>query len=176
MQHTVHRWFFVVALLQVAGTAGAAVSVYHARSVDFEQFKTYSWTEGTPAPTPEAEKKIRSAIESQLESRGLRKVEERGDLLVATHVSLGSEKREDVDILGVRDRFADATDDSGREGDYVRELEVGTLVVDMLDGVSKLNIWRGTATRLLAGDPEGSEKRINKAVGKMFKDFPPGKD
>ena len=176
MLRTVCRWFFVGALLQVAGIAVAAVSVYHARSIDFAHYETYTWTEGTPAPTPEAEMKIRSAIESQLESRGLGKVEEGGDLLVTTHVSLESEKREDVDILGVRDRFADATDGSGRNGDYVRELEVGTVVVDMLDGVSKLNIWRGTATRLLAGDPEGSDKRINKAMGKMFKDFPPGKN
>ena len=48
------------------------------------------------------------------------------------------------------------------------------LIVDLLDGASGLYLWRGTATRVTAGKPEGSAKLINRAARKMFKDFPPG--
>jgi hypothetical protein len=57
----------------------------------------------------------------------------------------------------------------------VENYRVGTLVVDMYDAQNKRLVWRGTSTDTLSDKPENNEKKLDKAVDKMFKDFPPKK-
>jgi hypothetical protein len=51
--------------------------------------------------------------------------------------------------------------------------EVGTLIVDLFDTKTKQVVWRGTATETLPEKPEKTAEKLNKAVEKMFKKFPP---
>ena len=149
----------------------AAVAVQSASTVDFSQFKTFAWKPGTPAPDPETEKLIRESVQKQLLAKGLTRVEGEADILVSTHAREGSEMREDVDILNRPQPWVDNAERSGVSGEYLREVEVGTLVVDILDGNSGLNIWRGIATRVLSDRSKGAQKRIDKATRKMFESF-----
>ena len=150
----------------------AAVAVQVAKTVDFTQFKTFAWRQGTPAPDLATEAMIREAIQRQLLAKGLTRVESGADLLVATHARQGSEMREDVDILGLPQALAKELEPDGTSGDNLREIEVGTLVVDMLDGNTRLNIWRGTATQVLSESSKATQKRLGKAARKMFESFP----
>jgi hypothetical protein len=43
----------------------------------------------------------------------------------------------------------------------------------MFDTNNKKLIWRGSASDILAGKPEKDEKKLEKAVEKMFEHFPP---
>jgi uncharacterized membrane-anchored protein len=43
----------------------------------------------------------------------------------------------------------------------------------MYDASNKRLIWRGTASETLSEKPENNEKKLDKSVEKMFKDFPP---
>ena len=157
-------------LLAVALQAAVAVQV--AKTVDFTQFKTFAWRQGTPAANPATERIIHEAIQKQLLAKGLTRVDSDADLLVSTHARQASEMREDVDILGVQQRWPDDSESGGVSGDSLREIDVGTLVVDMFDGNTRLNIWRGTATRTLAESPKTAQKQIDKSVRKMFESFP----
>jgi len=159
-------------LMLMAAHLQAAVAVQVAKTVDFTQFKTFTWRQGTPAPDPGTETMIRNAIQKELLAKGLTRVDGDADLLVLTHARQASELREDVDILGVQQRWPDDSVPDGVSGDTLREVEVGTLVVDLLDGNSRLNIWRGTATRALSASPKAARKQIDKAVRKMFESFP----
>ena len=150
----------------------AAVAVQVAKTVDFTQFKTFAWRQGTPAANPATEKIIREAIQKQLLAKGLTRVDSDADLLVSTHARQASELREDVDILGVQQHWPGDSESGGVSGDSLREIDVGTLVVDMFDGNTRLNIWRGTATRTLAESPKTAQKQIDKSVRKMFESFP----
>ena len=47
--------------------------------------------------------------------------------------------------------------------------QIGTLVIDAWDGESKDLIWRGTAEETISPNPQKMEKKINKAVAKLFK-------
>lgn len=154
----------------------AAVAVQAAKTVDFTQYKTFAWKQGTPAANPATETMIRDAIQRELLAKGLSRVDTGADLLVATHARQANEMREDVDILGAQERWPDELEPDGLSGDTLREIEVGTLVVDLLDGNSSLNIWRGTATRTLSESPKAARKQIDKAVRKMFESFPPKPD
>lgn len=151
----------------------AAVSVDYAKSVDFSRFKTYRWSEKTQNLNPELERKIHEAIDKELMAKGLEKVSGDADLTIAIRLSVREEQREDMDIFGVAERWGAEAESSGQSGEVLLEVEVGRLIVDLLDGASGLDLWRGTATRVTGGKPEGSAKLINKAISKMFKNFPP---
>jgi Domain of unknown function (DUF4136) len=47
------------------------------------------------------------------------------------------------------------------------------LTVDIFDGNSKQLIWRGQSSDTLSSKPEKNDKKMEKAVGDMFKKFPP---
>jgi len=51
---------------------------------------------------------------------------------------------------------------------------MGTVIVDLVDGASNALIWRGVATDTLLTNPtpEKSEKRINKGMEKLFRNYP----
>lgn len=49
----------------------------------------------------------------------------------------------------------------------------GTLVIDMYDVKTKQLIWRGSAEGTLSDKAEKNEKKLENAVAKMFKYFPP---
>jgi hypothetical protein len=52
----------------------------------------------------------------------------------------------------------------------VEPLEVGTLVVEVSDTQTQRVVWWGTRTETVSK----SVKHLNKAVEKMFMNFPPG--
>ena len=51
--------------------------------------------------------------------------------------------------------------------------EEGTLVVDLFDMSDKRVVWRGVASETVSDNPEKNSKKVQKAVEKMFKQFPP---
>ena len=163
-------------LLAASAAAGAGVLVTHSRSTDFSTFETYSWADGTPAPSSRSEKLIREAVDLELQSRGLTKATGAADLVVATHASSRAEAREDVDILD-RPQDVDAAEGVWPDPNR-RQMEMGRLVIELTDGASGLQVWRAVATEIFELDPEKSpkrgRKRIFRIVDKMFRDFPPG--
>ena len=50
---------------------------------------------------------------------------------------------------------------------------MGTLVVDIFDEHNMRLMWRGLAQDALSGKPDKDEKKLNKIVADMFKNFPP---
>jgi len=50
--------------------------------------------------------------------------------------------------------------------------DVGTLVVDIYDANGKQMIWRGISQDTLSTKGSKNEKEMNKAIEKMFKQYP----
>ena len=55
-----------------------------------------------------------------------------------------------------------------------QDYKEGTLVIDMYDAKTKQLLWRGSAEGTLSDKAAKNENKLDKAVAKMFKDFPPG--
>ena len=173
------RAAFCAMLLLVAGSV-LAMDVTHEYSTkaDFSGFKTYAWMEGTPAPDPFTEERIRKAIDAQLRKKGLLPAESEPDIWVVSHTSVNDDTRVDVNNYAYggyyvyRQRFAPPV---GSATATVRQVPVGGLLVDLVDAQTRRLVWRGTASAILKdyGNPEKSRKRINKATSKMFKKYPP---
>lgn len=164
---------FVLGVLLVIGGAALAlakVSVDYDRDFDFSGYETWSFKEGTPA-NDIVQARLEGIIEAELSAKGLRRVESGGDFLVVTHAETSTEQQVDVwdtGAYGYRRRGW-----YGGTSVNVRDIDIGTIVVDIVDVTTNELVWRGVGTGTLAGKPDKNEKKMQKGAKKMFKNFPP---
>jgi len=147
----------------------AGVETGHDETADFSKYRTYSWREGTPAALPEVQGWVVTAVDRELQGKGLRKVDGEADIYVST-VAYGQ-----MD-LAMRNNFVSLNrwDGWGISTSYAVDTTVGHLMVDLLDGATEDPVWRAIAEeKVQASKVPKLEGKINKIVKKMFKDYPP---
>ena len=175
------RAFFAIAALTIPTLAIAQkVSYDYDKTANFAAFKTYTLKDGTKVGQPLIDNRIVAAIESQLASRGLTRNDSAPDLFVVYHVAFDKEK----DIY----TYSSGAGGYGAYGwgwgggwaggtatTQVRDIVIGTLVVDMADAKKGQVAWRGMGVKEIdtQAKPEKRDKSINNAVKKIFKNFPP---
>jgi hypothetical protein len=175
-----------VLLIVVSSVVAQDVRYNFDKSADFSKFRTYKWVPIKGAQTPNAlvEKQIQTAIDAQLATKGLSKVEsDQADLFIGYQTAIGQDKQ-----------FTSYSSDWGYGGGWYRggwyggaggssmttgqtsTIYTGQLAVDMYDSTNHSLVWRGVASKTLdtKAKPEKQEKNLNKAVAKLFKNYPPG--
>ena len=151
------------------------------KTANFAGFKTYAFKDGTKVGQPLIDDRIVAALEKELATKGLTKSEANPDVIVVYHVAFDKEK----DI---------STFSSGYGGGYgpygygwgggwgstsstttVRDILVGTMVIDIADAKKNQIAWRGMGVKEVntTANPEKRDKSINDAVQKIFKNYPP---
>ena len=161
---------FCAVVCTIAGNAFAVdIRTDFDHHVDFSRYRTYCWAK-VETPDPLWNDRVKEAIARELAAKGWTQVPTGCDVsLVAMGIT---HERPTLETFyygfdGWRwGGFGDATT-------YVEHYTVGTLVVDMFDTSNKRLIWRGSASDVLSGKPEKDEKKLDKAVNKMFEHFPP---
>lgn len=163
-----------LALLTVpVSTVAQKVKVHYDRSINFAAFKTYSWIEGRPANNPASHLAIVQAIDKQLQSKGIQRVDGKADLNIAYYVSLDAK----TDTSTVP--YLQGLDWSrwGGEGvtyqTEVLAMPISSLLVDLVDASATKLIWRGSAKEAFTPNQATRKKLINSAAQKLFKNFPP---
>lgn len=172
-------------LMSVPSVRAQDVSVNFDKSIDFSKFKTYSWASGTPAKNPLIDQQIRTSIEGQLAAKRLRHVEEGGDLSVLYFVAVDRDLQVSTSNWETTKDWMHQTTSGISVRSQMWDVEVGTLVVCLSDASAKNLLWRGTAKTMLdkrssnesamkaiEEDAKKAEKKIRKAVEKMFKQYP----
>lgn len=152
-------------------TGAVDVRVDYDPGVDFSRFRTLGWLAGTPAEDSEVERRIRVAVERELVGVGFKEVREDPDILVITHASIEGEQTVDLSDYDYWQSFVGRKTAAGQEETWGSE--TGTILVDILDSKSEELIWRGVATEVVGEKPEKTDSKINRAVARMFKGFPP---
>jgi uncharacterized protein DUF4136 len=161
--------------IAMLGTVVVAQSVNYDydRSADFSRFKTYTWVRGTELKDELNHKRIVSAIDAQLASKGLSRVEgqQGADVLVAYHANFD----ENLQINGYSSGFGGPRFGNLSGTATTQRIVTGTLAVDMMDARTRAMVWRGFAERDLnpGAKPEKRDKNITKAAEKIFKNYPP---
>jgi uncharacterized protein DUF4136 len=158
------------------------VSYDYNKSANFAAYKTYQQKDGTKVGQQLIDDRITSAIETALAAKGFTK-SDKPDVIVVYHVAF--DKQKDI-----------STYSSGYGGGYgpygygwggggwaggtsttqVRDILIGTLVIDIADAAKKEMVWRGIATKEgidVQAKPEKRDKNITNAVNKIFKNYPP---
>jgi hypothetical protein len=168
------RVFVTLALVAVLFSIPALaekIETDYDHSVNFSQYHTYSWGH-VHSTDPFFEKRIRDAVDHELQSKGWQLVPEGGDVTL-TAVAVKKNKAEYTtfyDGLGGGWRWHGWG--GGMATTMVEDVPVGTLVVDIYDTATEQLIWRGVAQDQLSDKPEKDTKKLEKAVSKMFEKFP----
>jgi len=170
--------------LCVVGLALTPIVVYaqqtsydYDKTATFASYKTYALKEGTPVGNELIDSRIAASIDNQLALKGLKKAESSPDVLVAYHVAF--DKQKDISAWstgsgpygwGYGGGWGTTTTDV-----RVYEILVGTLVIDMAEAKGNRMVWRGVGVREVDTNakPEKRDKKINEAVTKILKNYPP---
>jgi hypothetical protein len=163
-----------LALMMVIAPAAFAQNVKtdYDKGTDFAQYKTFMWIKEPQTTNPLMRQRVIDDLNAALTAKGLKLVTSGGDLCIAAHAAT----REQHTLNTFYDGFGGGWRWGGRFGSATTTVDtytVGTLVVDIFDAKTKEAIWRGTASDSVSGNPEKNATNLNKAVEKMFKNFPP---
>ncbi len=144
------------------------------RSANFANFHTYMWE---PSPHPAKNfwnDRIMDAIDKQLQAKGFTKVDSNPDMWVVYSNSIKDQKQ----VVGTGYNMGPGWGwgwwggpSSVTYNTYVTK--EGTLVVDIADAKDKNLLWRGDATDTISDNTNKNINNLNKAVEKLFKNFPP---
>ena len=147
---------------------GQQVSVNYNHSQNFSGFHTYAWG-------PDNANKVQNSILAQvalqnidtaLQGKGLQKVTEgqKPDLVVTANGGLKQETS--YTAMGMRG-FG-----GGMGSITPQQNVVGTLIVDLYDANNKSLVWRGIGQDTLNNNGNKNQQLVQKAVAKMFKQWP----
>jgi Domain of unknown function (DUF4136) len=164
--------FFVAGLVTLAQD----VKVDWDHQANFQGYKTYAWTSGTPAKNPLVDQRIVAAVDAQLAAKGFQKVDlnQNPDLIVLYHAATTTQTQLNTTSMGLG--WGWGWGGGGTTTTSVEQIPVGQLSVDIGDAKTKKLLWLGSASSTLSDKPEKNTEKINKAVEKMFKNFPPSPD
>ncbi|NOK22109.1 DUF4136 domain-containing protein [Corallococcus carmarthensis] len=172
--------------LGLASCAGVDVGTnYDPASVQrIDAFHTYAWmsqpqkSQDTRVNNDITDAEVKSAVDSNLQARGYQKVDasENPDFLVGWQGAITQQLSADT-----ADNYWGYPWDPfwgsyyGPSGSYVRQYDVGTLILDVVDAKAKVLVWRGTAKTDLGTSPsiQGKRDKTDEGVKKMLEQFPP---
>ncbi|MCM3906024.1 MAG: DUF4136 domain-containing protein [Pyrinomonadaceae bacterium] len=130
---------------------------------------------GRPAADPLGGQYIIAGVDAQLAAKGWQKVE--SDSGVAVIYSAGTTTETLTNPFAPGGPYGGYSwgwrVGSGFDKSGVQTISVSELIVDMADVKNKTFIWRATAKDTLSHDFEKDKKTVDKALAKMFKNFPP---
>lgn len=164
------RWVVVAATVAVlGGCASLDVVTDWDREARFVAFKTFAFTKGLGIRDPKIRDSIERAVAVEMENAGFRQVasEAEADLLVAAHGRVATDSHIDIATFGYDYWW----------GGYgatvaVRDVDVGTLIVDVVDAKAKKLVFRSIASGSLPREA-GTGKLLFAALDRMFANFPP---
>ncbi len=149
------------------------------RSANFSAYKTYQWVDYRPVDIGDQllDRDIKRAVDAQLAGKGLRRVESGGDLLVGYQASVSQEKQ--FDSLGSGPWGGWGPLGWGNWGNTrvtSSTIDIGKLAIGIFDPSSKQLVWRGSASKTLSvsKDPDKNYRNLEKAMTKLFRNYPPG--
>jgi hypothetical protein len=184
-----NKSFFLVlmTLMLSAGALAQDVRYNFDRDTNFSKFKTYRWVLLKDAIKIDnlLDKQIKAAVDSQLATKGLTKVDaDPADLYIAYQAAVNQEKEFTSYSSGFgpawgygpgwyRGGWYGGT--SSMTTGQTSTIYVGQLVLDMYDSTNHDLVWRGTGSKTIDPEakPEKQRKNLAKTVQKMLKNYPP---
>jgi hypothetical protein len=173
-----------VTLLLVAGSSLAQDVRYNFdKSTNFSKFKTYKWVQIKDAAKVSdlVDKQIKQAIDAELTTKGLTKVEgDDANLYIGYQPAVGEEKQFNSYSTGWGygpgwggGWYGGPT--STTTYGSTSTIYKGQLALDMYDSAGHDLVWRGTVSKTIdpKAKPEKQQKNLAKAVKKLLKNYPP---
>jgi len=170
-------------LLVVSSNAlGQDIRYNFDKDTDLSKLKTYKWVviKGATQADNLTDKQIKTAVDAQLAAKGLTKAEgDDADLYVGYQTAIGKETQftsYDTGGWGYGTGwYRGGWYGGGTTTGQTSTIYNGQLVIDMYNPQGHDLIWRGVVSKTLdpKAKPEKREKNLNKALTKLFKNYPP---
>ncbi len=181
----------LLSLVLTACGSGISTNSDFDPSVDFSGFHTYSWLPAGNGMDDGAgvagnqliDGRIRTAIESTLNAKGLRKASE-GQADISVGYQITAQDRVQYNTVntgwgggygGYYGGWGGMGMTMGSSTTYATNYTDGTLIIGIFENSEKKMVWQGTATKTIDEglDAEERTQSINEAVAKTMADFPP---
>lgn len=172
----------IVGLAVFATACGPSIHVAtdYSHSTDFANYHTYSWLK-VSAGNSLWDQRIRRDVNAQLATKGWMEVPSGGHAAVAAFAATREQPSLETFYNGFGPGFGGwywngfygGGFNSGIATTQVVYTPIGSLTVDIFNDNTHHLIWRGTSTEVLSGNPEKNTGRLENAVAKMFRNFPP---
>jgi hypothetical protein len=183
-------FLFIASVLLLASCSSLEVIYDYDKSVNFNQFKTFSfypWDIKNGFQINDYDKMtILNAIQSELESKGYQHVKDGGDMVVSTFVTLEGK----TSYEAYTNHYGGWAGYGGGWGYYgfgygygygpgyssttvtQRNYQEGTLIIDVFSASDKKLIWQGIGSREVEHDLDARDRKLPKNVGEILARFP----
>src|SRR3974390_216646 len=161
-------------LLSAATLFAQKVNVDWDRGPDFSKFKAYAWQ---PSPDPAKElwdQRVIDGVNQQLQAKGFQLVTANPQLTViyTSHI------RHEQQVVGTGYNMGPGWGWGYWGGPTTTTYNTytykeGTLVVEIADKNGRTRLWGVSATDTWADNSDKNIKKLNNAISKLFKNFPP---
>ena len=173
----------VVTLLLAASSLAQDVRYNFDKSADFSKFKTYKWVAIKDADKVSdiVDKQIKDAMDAELATKGLTKVEgDDANLYIGYQPAVGEEKQLTSYSSGYGYGPGWGGGWYGGMGSTTTTASTSTiykgqLTLDMYDSAGHDLAWRGVVSKTIdpKAKPEKFQKNLAKAVKKLLANYPP---
>ncbi len=173
----------IIVILAIPSAFAQKMKVGYDKGVDFAKYTTYTWLEPTRPPArPLLYLAIVGSVDYQLETKGLIRQEADGDLLIfpAGGIEYGLNQAGPTPMLPTFSGPLPAlnatmwTGAAGYGTSFSAYVPEGTLVLTFIDRNAHKVIWAGSITdKLDMEKKKRSLERLDKAINKLFKNYPP---
>ena len=171
-------------LVALSACSSMAVESDWDTSVDFSVFQTFGLIDNTELSVSTlVDQRIRDAIRSDLESKGLRLVDDYTMADLAVGYEVATQQRATYHTVhsgwgasGFRSSNLRLGASVGTSRTVRNEYTVGTMIIAMFRMDDKALVWEGSGSDALSEvrGPEESVQMVNEAVQTILNDFPPG--
>ena len=161
---------FCVAVVVLASSLAMAqqVSVNYNHNANFSQYHTYAWGSNNKNQIQNSilAQVAQQDIEAAMQQKGLQKVQESANPDLVLAASGGEREQTSYNAWGMRGIGG------GMGGISPQENVEATMVVSLYDVKQKSLIWRGIAQNTLNNNGNKNQEMVQKAINKMFKQWP----
>ena len=147
---------------------GQQVSVNYNHGASFAQYHTYAWASNNANQIQNSilAQVAQQDINSAMQGKGLSMVQESQNPDLILTANGGMKQQTSYTAWGMRGI-------GGGMGSITPQQNVeGTMIVDLYDAKSQSLIWRGIAQDTLSNNGNKNQQLVQKAVQKMFKQWP----
>jgi hypothetical protein len=147
---------------------GQQVSVNYNHSASFAQYHTYAWGSNNANQIQNSilAQVAQQDINSAMQGKGLQMVQESANPDLILTANGGMKQQTSYTAWGMRGI-------GGGMGSITPQQNVeGTMIVDLYDAKSQSLVWRGIAQDTLSNNGNKNQQLVQKAVQKMFKQWP----
>ena len=180
---TIRLFTMLPILVAMAACSPVKVLTDVDKTVDFTKYETYSflgWQDNSDVILNDFDRKrMRDAFTSEFEARGLKRLEENGDMESTLFIVVDQKTSTTAYTdyygggYGGYHRYGGgwgygSATTTYSESDYLE----GTMVMDVFDGTTKDQVWQGIATGTITENPDKRDKTIPAKIAALMKKFP----